>query len=61
MSSDFGSFTGTGTVGLASPYEYSARLNFDDFDLSALGRLWGIPSFGNPLITRQPLTEILKP
>jgi hypothetical protein len=28
--------------------------------LAALGRLWGISSFGDPLITRQPLTEILK-
>jgi hypothetical protein len=29
--------------------------------LAALGSLWRIPSFGDPLIARQPLTEILKP
>jgi hypothetical protein len=29
--------------------------------LAALARLWGIASFGDPAIARQPLTEILKP
>ena len=37
--SDFGTLRGTGTVRLETPHDVMAELAFDEFDLSALGRL----------------------
>jgi len=43
----------------ASDLQVVTRTQGDLF--AALARLWGIPTFGDPAITRQPMLELLKP